>query len=610
MNHKNKLLTVLVVSGIALFLQFGLHLALGAQIVITAIGVILTISMFLEMVKTLKSGKYGVDLLAITAVVATLATGEYWAAMIVLIMLTGGDSLEDYAANIASRELTELLKNNPSTAHLKQGSKIIDTSVKDVQVDDVLIVKPGEIVPVDGQILEGFSEFDESSLTGESVLVQKSVNDTVLSGSLNGGNSITIRAIKTASNSQYQTIVNLVKVARAHPAKFVRLADRYAVPFTLIAYVIAGIAWFYSKDPVRFAQVLVVASPCPLILAAPIALVSGMSNANRNGVLIKNGTTIEKFSEAKSIAFDKTGTLTTGNLSVEEVIPVEPFSKKEILQYAASAEQFSNHILARSLVQSVNHSDLLDASNIQEETGLGISAIVNQKTIKVGQKKFINWDTQLDSDIDTTAIYLSINDAPAGIITFKDRIRPESPKVISSLHQQGIRNVWMISGDRQKTVDEIGEQIGIDQKYGDCLPGQKIELIQKISKDKNLRPVVMVGDGVNDAPSLATADVGIALGAEGENAASEAADIVILKNNIAKIPEALAISRNTMKIAKQSVLIGIFICTFLMLIASSGIIPAIYGAMLQEVVDTVSILWALRAHRQLKNTESLQLNQI
>lgn len=600
MNHKNKFLTVLICSGIALVLEFIFHFAIGAQIIITAIGSILAISMFLEMVKTLRSGKYGVDLLAITAVVATLATNEYWAAMIVLIMLTGGDSLEDYAANVASRELTELLKNNPSIAHLKKDSKIIDVAVDEVAIDDVIIVKPGEIVPVDGKVIEGQSEFDESSLTGESVLVAKSINDTVLSGSLNGGSSITIQAVKTAENSQYQTIVNLVKIARAHPAKFVRLADRYAVPFTLIAYLIAGIAWFISKDPVRFAQVLVVASPCPLILAAPIALVSGMSNANRNGVLIKNGTTIEKFAEAQSIAFDKTGTLTTGNLTVEDVIAVEPFSKDDILQYAASAEQFSNHILARSLVKSVNHNSLLEATDIKEETGLGLHATVNHKRIKVGQKKFIDWNTTLDSNIDTTAIYLSIDDQAAGIITFKDHIRPASFNVIQSLHQYGIKSIWMISGDRQKTVDEIGTQIGIDQKYGDCLPDQKIELIQKISQNKNLRPVVMVGDGVNDAPSLATADVGIALGAEGESAASEAADIVILKNKIEKISEALKIARNTMKIAKQSVLIGIFICTFLMLIASSGIIPAIYGAMLQEVVDTVSILWALRAHQQIR----------
>ena len=601
MKHLTKFYTVLGISALALVLEFGFHLAIWSQIIITIVGSLLTISMFIEMVKTLKSGKYGVDLLAITAIIATLATNEYWAAMIILIMLTGGDSLEDYAAKVAGRELTNLLKNNPSVAHLIQNGKVSDVSIDDVVIGNQLVVKPGELVPVDGKIIEGNSEFDESSLTGESVLVRKKTGDSVLSGSVNGGQSITIEATKTAKNSQYQTIVNLVKIAQAHPAKFVRLADRYAVPFTIIAYIIAGVAWYISKDPVRFAQVLVVASPCPLILAAPIALVSGMSNANRNGVLIKNGTTIEKFAEAKSIAFDKTGTLTTGKLSVEKIIANDGFSKDDILLYAASAEQFSNHILARSLVSAIGDLKLLTATNVQEETGLGIHAVVQNKLIKVGQKKFIKWNNDLDKDIQTTAIYVSIDDEPAGIITFKDHIRQESPSVIKDLYHLGIKHIWMISGDRQKTVDEIGNEIGIDKKYGDCLPEEKIALIKKISADKASRPVVMVGDGVNDAPSLATADVGIALGAEGENAASEAADIVILKNNINKIPEALRISRNTMRIAKQTVITGIIILIGLMLLAATGVIPTIIGAMLQEVVDTVTILLALRAHQQVKN---------
>lgn len=307
-----RLIGVLIVAVIALILQFGLGLPLYAQIVISTLGSLIALLMFIDMVKTLRSGKFGVDLLAITAVIATIAVGEYWAALIVLLMLTGGDTLEDYAANKANSELQSLLENSPQSAHLLKDDKMVDVKIDQVTVGDRIVVKPGEVIPVDGTITDGVTSVDESSLTGESRPIDKVVGSTVMSGAINGDASFDMIADKTADDSQYQNIIRLVKQAESTPAHFVRMADRYAVPFTLLAYVIAGVAWYLSKDPVRFAEVLVVASPCPLILAAPIALVSGMSRASRNGIIVKSGTIIEKLANAKTFAFDKTGRLPRG----------------------------------------------------------------------------------------------------------------------------------------------------------------------------------------------------------------------------------------------------------------------------------------------------------
>lgn len=605
MKHTTKFALVVLLGVLALFLEFSFHLHLAAQIIITVVGIFISITMLIEMIKTLRSGKYGVDLLAITAIVATLAVGEYWASIVVLIMLTGGDSLEDYAAHKAGKELQNLLDNSPQKAHVLSDGHLTTKSVEAVQVNDQVVVKPGEVVPVDGIVLSGSSIFDESSLTGEPNPVTKSISDDLMSGSINGDGAITMKVTKIAADSQYQTIVKLVKASEAQPAHFVRLADRYAIPFTLISYLIAGIAWYISKDPVRFAEVLVVASPCPLILAAPIALVSGMSSANRNGIIIKNGTTIEKFATAKTIAFDKTGTLTKGILALDQIKSFPPYSTDRLLAIAASAEQQSSHILARSIVNAVDKNILLPVSGIQEVTGMGITAQVDQHHVKIGRKKFVTAETFETPK--QTAIYISVDDRFAGYITFSDQIRPEASITITQLNKLGIKNTLMISGDQKATANMVGNQIGIAKVYSECLPKDKIAVLK--DQEDHLRPVVMVGDGVNDAPSLTVADVGIAMGARGSTAASESADIVILKDDLGRVARALSISQYTMKIAKQSVLIGIFICIGLMLIAATGIIPALIGALFQEVVDTVTILWALLAHRDNADLKQLIVQQ-
>ena len=591
--HYKKLLVIFGVAIVALIMQFGFGKSSWAQILITVVGLFLAIQMTWEMIKTLRSGKYGVDLLAILAILSTLAVNQYWASLVILLMLVGGDTLEDYASHKAGRELKALLDNAPDTAHVIQADGTTkDVDIDDVKIGDLLLVKPGDQVPVDGIVTDGTGSFDESSLTGESKPVDKKVGDEVMSGSINGSSAIQFKANKLAADSQYQKIVMLVKESQNQPAKFVRLADRYAVPFTIIALIIAGLAWALSPDhnPVRFAQVLVVASPCPLILAAPVALISGMSRTSRNGIIVKNGTSIEKMSLLKKISFDKTGTITTGNFSLDKV-NVEPgFNQADVLQYAASAEQQSNHVFATSLLSSYK-GKLLKPDKLQEKTAEGVVASINGHDIKVGKIEFAVPGKKITTTQPT--MFVSIDGKYAGNVTFSDPVRPEAKRTMSELMKLGIKHLEMLTGDNTVTADSVAKQVGINEVKSNLLPQDKIKALQSTPKDE--RPMGMVGDGVNDAPSLTAADVGVAMGARGSTAASEAADVVIVKNDLSRLVRGVIISRETMTVAKQAVLIGIFICTALMVIAAFGVIPTIIGALLQEVIDTVSILWALKA---------------
>jgi heavy metal translocating P-type ATPase len=562
------------------------------------------------MIQTIRSGMFGVDLLAITAIVTSVALGEYWAGIVIVLMLTGGEALEDYAAGRAKTELTALMKNKPTKAHLLRGNKVIDVKASEVVIGDKVVILPGEVAPVDGKIIEGSTSFDESSLTGESLPVDKTTGDSILSGSVNTDGKVTIKATNNAEDSQYQQIVKLVKSAANSQSPFVRLADRYSIPFTVIAFMIAGTAWVVSGDPVRFLEVIVVATPCPLLLGAPIALVSGMSRSAKHGIIVKSGTSLEKLAEVETVAFDKTGTLTQGIPEIDKVITVGDFSSEEILLYAGALSSNSTHILSKSISTYIETNKIkqLKSKKITEIAGNGLEGSVNGKTIMLGRLSMLkdnNVSIPAKVSIDKvaqTATYLSINGKLVGYITFIDKVRDESKSMISALKSFGIKHTLMVTGDNQKTADIIASKVGIEQVEANCLPADKINAIENV---KN-KPVAFVGDGVNDAPVLTASDVGIALGARGSTAASESADVVIMQDNISIVATAVGIAKQTFKIARQAIMIGIVISVALMLVFSTGKFKAVQGAAIQELVDIAVIIYALRAHGNKRANAALQ----
>nr|UKS69512.1 cadmium-translocating P-type ATPase [Lactococcus garvieae] len=596
MKNWQKLVLVFFIAAASLLAQFAFNAPLVARFIITVAGGILALSMFIEMIKTLRKGNYGVDLLAITAIIATLLVGEYWASLIIILMLVGGETLEDYAAGRANRELSALLQKTPDIAHVMQEGKVVDMDLDDVEIGAHLLIKPMEVIPIDGVLLSEAAILDESSITGETKPNELQQGDEILSGAINGSSSIEIRTSVAASESQFQKIVALVRQAEATPANFVRLADRYAVPFTIMAYIIAAVAYFISGDPVRIAEVLVVASPCPLILAAPIAFVSGMSRSSKNGFLIKNGTIIEKLATAKAIFFDKTGTITDGKIEVDAIVPAEGVSQEELLKIVYTIEKSSNHILAKAVSSYAESHDVqgLELESLSEVAGLGVTGQINGQLIKIGRANFVGAPDGLDFE---TAFYVSRDGQYIGAVTFSDTLRANAPAVIKDLRHAGFESITMLTGDNARVADKIAAQVGITEVYSSMLPEEKLAKIQA----STIHPTIMVGDGVNDAPALTLADVGISIGTGNNTVASEAADIVLLKNDLSSVTKAIHISRDTLTIAKQAVLIGIIICVILMLIAATGLIPAIIGALFQEVIDVVSILYALRALKGFKN---------
>ncbi|MGP3255753.1 heavy metal translocating P-type ATPase [Lactobacillus gasseri] len=625
MRHQWKFFTILGIGVIAAILDF----LCGAPkigtwpisgILIDIFGIFMAITMLREMIHTLESGRWGVDILAIIAVVSTMIVGDYWAAWMILIMLTGGDSLEDYATSQADKELRSLLQNSPRIADKLVNGKIEEVKVDDLKIGDTVLIKPGSQVPVDGEIIKGNSSFDQSSLTGESVPVDKKVGDDLMSGSINGDAAVEMKVTKAAKDSEYQSIVALVKSSEAKPAKFVKMADRYAVPFTIISLIIGIAAMITSAvtNPalgwqghfLRFAQVMVVASPCPLLIAAPVAMVSGMSSMSRSHIIVKSGTTLEKLSRTLTFAFDKTGTLTENQLVIDQVVLAKDssISKEELQGLAASVEQQSSHVIATSLVKSTDKNLIKPVTNLKEATAKGVSGEVDGKLVKVGKLSYVDPD-QEKITVNSTAVFVSIDNKFAGYITFQDQIRKNTPETIARLRRQGIKQIMMLTGDRRSVADKVATEAGIRESevHADLLPAQKIQAIRDVKP--NLRPVAMVGDGVNDAPSLMAADVGIAMGAKGATAASESADAVIMVNDISKVNDAVAISKHTMKVAHVDIITAICIVILIELIAFTGIIPAFWGAILQEVVDLITILLALLAKTKPTNHKQTGLKK-
>ncbi len=570
------------------------HLILAA----TALGS--TLPLLAGMYRDLQDGKYGIDILAATAIITSVVLHEYWTAIIIVFMLTGGESLEDYAEHRARRELDSLLENAPQKAHILRGRKTIEVNIKDVKVNDKVLVRPGEVVPVDGVIIDGQTSLDESSLTGESLPVYKKLNDEILSGAVNIDGGITIRVLRKAEDSQYEQIIKLVKSAASTESPFVRLTDRYAVPFTIISFAIAGLAWYVGKSPERFLQVIVVATPCPLLLAAPIALISGMSRAAKNGIIIKTGSALEKLASVKTVGFDKTGTLTHGTPVLSKITTYNGFSQNDVLAYAAAAEQKSVHVLAKAIVNAATDKKLKlpKIKQLKESAGYCLSAQVGPKTVLIGKLDFLR-DNKIEipksfdiKKFDSTLTCLAVDNKLAGVISFTDEVRPESKSMLTKLKQLGIKNILMVTGDNQIAASKIAKKLGISEVVSQALPADKVMAI----KAANPKPIAFVGDGVNDAPVLTAADIGIALGARGSTAASESADVVIMLDDVAHVSQALEIAKRTFSIAKQAILIGIGLSIILQLIFFTGRFRPVYGAAIQELVDVAVIFIALRAH--------------
>ncbi|HIE60691.1 MAG TPA: cadmium-translocating P-type ATPase [Microbacterium sp.] len=555
------------------------------------------------MVRDVLRGHVGLDVLAVTAMVATLAVGEYLAGLVIVLMLAGGAALEDIAGRRARRDLRALLDRSPRTAHVVTGGEsgavesVKDVPIDEVAVGDILLVRPAEIVPVDAVLLSADAEFDESSLTGESLPVQRTEGDEVFSGAINGSRAVRVRATRRSADSQYQQIVALVHAAESSRAPVVRLADRFAVPFTAVSLVLAGTAWAISGDPVRFAEVLVLATPCPLLIAAPVAFLAGLSRAAKAGVIIKSGAVIEQLARVSSAAFDKTGTLTWGCPALVAVRPADGFTADEVLQFAASAEQYSTHVLAESVRRAAldRGLDLLPASDASEEATNGVTASVGGRPVTVGKPAYVAALTgtapRETLDAGQAAAYVAIDRRFAGTIVLADDPRPDAPAVVAWLRETGVSRVAMFTGDVGATAQSVATAVGIDEVHAELLPGDKVELAAGLQP----RPMMMVGDGVNDAPVLAASDIGVAMGARGATAAGDAADVVILVDALAPVADAVAIARHTLRVALTAIGVGIGLSIALMIVAMTGVIPAVAGALIQELVDVATILYALRA---------------
>ena len=605
-----------VVVGLILF-----ALALGGVIhifapgdagdVVWAVAIVLTlIPLTWSVLRTLMRGDVGVDAIALVAMVGALALGEYLAGAVIALMLSGGNALEAAAGRRARRELTALLERAPRIAHRRQGDRLEEIPVEEIGVGDRILVRAGEVVPVDGAVQSAGAVIDESTLTGEPLPVSRPRGTNVSSGTLNAGDAFDMRATRTSAESAYSGIVQLVQEAERQRAPFVRMADRYAAILLPVTLVVAGAAWALSGDPVRALAVLVVATPCPLILAAPVALISGVSRAARQGVIVKGGGTIEKLGRARTVLFDKTGTLTHGRPEIERVSSANGVSSEELLKLGASVDQLSAHVLAEALVHGAEERgiELAFPEDVVEEPGQGIEGRVAGHRVAVGSSEWLRRRgysgvkdaAQLFEESDEPGlarVLIGVDGELGGAILMADRMRDDAGELTTALRSVGIERVALVTGDQRSVGEAVGRSVGVDRVFAECSPEEKIEVVREARELTDDGGVVMVGDGVNDAPALALADVGIAMGGVGATVSSETADAVIAVDRVDRVVDALRIGRRSLAIARQSVLVGLGLSFVAMGFAAFGYIPPVAGALLQEGIDVAVILNALRALR-------------
>lgn len=551
----------------------------------------------------LRRGRFGVDLIAVLSLVGTLLVGEYLAGGLIAVMLAGGRALEAAAERRASHDLRALLEHAPRFARRRVGSAVDVVALQDVAVDDLLVVGPGEVVPVDGRIAGAVAVLDESVLTGEPLQVERGDGEPVRSGVVNAGSAFEMRATATAADSTYAQIVRLAAEAGAENAPVVRLADRYAAWFLPLTLLVAGAAWLASGSPVRAVAVLVVATPCPLLLAAPVAIVSGLSRASRRGVVIRSGGALENLGHATTLVMDKTGTLTMGRPVVIDVAAAPGRDAVDILRLAASVDQMSPHVLAEAILTAARARDLALSlpTNVDEEPGQGVTATLAGRRVHVGKlahdTEHAEWARAVVNRalLDGAAIaWVCVDGRPTGAVLLRDPLRRHAPRTLRRLRDAGLNRLVMLTGDRAEPAREVAAVLGLDEVYAEQSPADKVAAVRA---EKDRAVTVMVGDGVNDAPALAAATVGVAMGARGATASSEAAGIVLTTDRLERLADAMDIARWSRRIAVQSAIVGMVLSLAAMAVAAVGWLPPAVGALVQEGIDVAVIVNALRALR-------------
>ena len=582
--------------------------------------------LFFSMLRDFLAGRFGVDSIAFISMAAALLLGQNLAGIIIAIMYAGGNVLEDFAIARAERDLRSLIDRAPRLAHRRVGSTIEDVPIDQVAVGDNILVRGGEIVPVDGVILSHSATMDEAALTGEPIPVSRQVGELARSGSLNAGDSFEIRASTIASESTYAGIVRMVSAAQTAKSPFIRMADRYALLLLPITLAIAAGAWVFSNDPVRALAVMVAATPCPLILAAPVAFIAGVAQAARRGILIKGGGPLEALAHTRTVVFDKTGTLTIGGARLVAIEAAPGHSADEILQIAASLEQASHHVVAAAIVDAATARGLKLAipAKAHETMGSGLEGVIDGRAVRVGSHQMVcgshkpeAWALRVLRRAawrSALSVFVAVEGQLIGVILLADELRRDTPRAVQSLRTAGVSRIVMVTGDRADAAETIGAALDLDAVLAEREPADKVDAV---TTEQRQSPTAMVGDGINDAPALAAANVGIAMGARGASASSEAADVVILVDRLDRVAEAFSIALRTRGIALQSILAGMTLSGVAMGFAAVGLLPPIAGALTQEVIDVVVILNALRAltsshklgHRKMPADAAVTLRQ-